>query len=537
MSHVQSDKVAPRANPLFQQVYCERRRLTCYSGISERTALVFEPSSVEELAAVFEAARQIGMRCTLRGAGYSFHDQAQSAGWIVCTSRLKAFRIDAAACELHAEPGVLWGDVVAASEPLGLVPRTVVTTSHASVGGTLSGGCLSRFSPTVGKEGSQVKRLTLLTMEGELLECTPPASLDPRRWSREERAFAAAIGGLGMVGCIVRAVIRLERVAAAGAPLGVWTRVSKLGADSRLASRLLPKPGGPMALTAVLFPGQAERKGMFFESSYRATAERRRMLTHKADAWLRTALEWGMRVPALSAALWSVIYRCFREQTEFIDDVPGFLFFMDGNVRAKALAMQAGIDLFTVQQTFVLPAEIDPRETDAARAARLERECDAFLGSADTLFAQRGLTPTVIDLMYLPAEHCSYLSPTFGCAGMAVSFAFEVQRDDVEAIARAFTTLSELCAELGGKTYLVKNVFVRPETLRAMYGDGLEGFLRTRAELDPQSLLGSDLFGRLGLDLRQASSKSGTRRRVRLDTDVDLDAEEPLTQRSRQSGA
>jgi hypothetical protein len=374
-----------------------------------------------------------------------------------------------------------------------------------------------------------VKRLTLLTIEGELLECTPPASLDPRRWSREERAFAAAIGGLGMVGCIVEAVIRLERVCAPGAPLAVWSRVSKIGQQSRLASRLLPKPNGPIAISAVLFPGSSERMGLFFESSYVVTRRRRRMLTHKSDAWLRTALEWGMRVPALTSTLWSVIYRCFREQTEFVDDVPGFLFCMDGNVRAKALATQAGLDVYTVQQTFVLPADSHPHETDAAHAARLERECEAFLAGADTLFAQRGLVPTVIDLLYLPAEHCSYLSPTLGRAGIAVSFAFEVSREEVDAIGRVFTTLSELCAEVGGKTYLVKNVFVRSETLRAMYGEGLEGFLRTRAELDPRSLLGSDLFSRLGLDHPHASSQSGTRARVRLDGDSEV----PSTKRSR----
>jgi decaprenylphospho-beta-D-ribofuranose 2-oxidase len=421
--------------------------------------------------------------------------------------------------------------VVAESEPLGLVPRSVVTTSHASVGGTLSGGCLSRFSPTVGKEGSQVKRLTLLTIEGELIECKPPASVDPRRWTRSERAFAAAIGGLGMVGCIVEAVIRLERVCPRGAPLGVWTRVTKLGRSSALTPRLLPKPGGPMALTAVLFPGHDERMGLFFESSYRSTDQRRRMLAHKSEAWLRTALEWGMRVPALSSALWTVIYRCFREQTEFIDDVPGFLFFMDGNVKAKALAAQAGIDLFTVQQTFVLPVETDPRTSEADAAEQLELECDAFLGSAEAIFEPYGLVPTVIDLMYLPAEHCSYLSPTLGRAGLAVSFAFEVPRAEVDAVGRAFMALSERCAELDGRTYLVKNVFVRSETLRSMYRAGLEGFLRTRAELDPRALLGNDMFSRLGLDQPADSGKSGTRLRLQAEPEAG-----PITRRSVQGG-
>jgi decaprenylphospho-beta-D-ribofuranose 2-oxidase len=487
--------------------------------VAEQTALVFEPASVAELGTVFEAARQIGMRCTLRGAGFSFHDQAQGAGWIVCTSRMNRFRIDADACELIAEPGAVWGAVVEQSEPLGLVPRSVVTTSHATVGGTLSGGCLSRFSPTVGKEGSQVKRLTLLTIEGELIECRPPESLDPRRWSREERAFAAVIGGLGMVGCIVQAVIRLERVCQRGAPLGVWTRVTKLSETSSLTARLLPKPGGAMALAAVLIPGQDERVGLSIESSYVSTTRRRRMLAHKPETWLRTAFEWSMRVPSLSSTLWRVIYRCFRERTEFIDDVPGYLFFMDGNVRAKALAAQAGIDLFTLQQTFVLPVALDQKETESAREVRLERELDGFLDTAEQIFAPHGLVPQMIDLLYLPAEHCSYLSPTFGRAGFAVSIAFEVSRAEIDAVGKVFSALSERCAERGGRTYLVKNVFVRSETLRAMYGEGLEGFLRTRAELDPRGLLGSDLFSRLGLDQPAAAAQSGTRARVRVDED------------------
>jgi decaprenylphospho-beta-D-ribofuranose 2-oxidase len=510
---VPSDKLAHLDRPLFQQIYCERRRLPSYSGVTEQTSLVFEPASVDELVALFAAARQLGMRCTLRGAGFSFHDQAQSTGWIICTSRLNRFRVDHEQCELIAQPGTCWGDVVSESEPLGLVPRSVVTTSHATVGGTLSGGCLSRFSPTVGKEGSQVKRLTLLTIEGELIECKPPVSVDPRRWSREERAFAAAIGGLGTVGCIVEAVIRLERVCPRGAPLGVWTRVTKLGGTSTLVSHLLPKPGGPMALTAVLFPGHAERMGLFFESSYVSTSKRRHMLGHMPETWLRTAVEWGMRVPALSTALWSAIYRCFRERAEFIDDVRGFLFFMDGNVKAKALAAQVGIDLFTVQQTFVLPVSPELLASDAG-SQKLERQCDAFLQAAQAIFVSYELVPTVIDLMYLPAEHCSYLSPTFGRAGLAVSFAFEVPRGEIDAVGKAFTTLSESCADRGGRTYLVKNVFAHSETLRHMYREGLEGFLRTRAELDPNALLGNDMFTRVGLDQPASAAQSTTRLRA-----------------------
>lgn len=496
---------------IFEQIFCERRRLPSYSGVSEQTALVFEPASLEELRALFAAAKQLAVRCTLRGGGWSFHDQAQGGGWVIDTRRMNRFEIRADEAELVAEPGALWGDVVAQAERVGLVPWTCVTTSQATVGGTLSGGCLSRFSPTSGKEGRHVKRFTLLTIEGELIECRPPEHPNPRRWSLGERAFAAAIGGLGAVGCIVEAVIGLRRVVGRGAPVAVWTRVSKLGDGSKLAPRLLPREGGPSALTAVLFPPSTRRMGLYFESEYTSTNVRRRMLVHQPDMWLRTALEWGMRVPKLSATLWSVIYRCFREQTEFLDDVAGFLFFMDGNVRAKALALQAGIDVFTVQQTFVLPALGSPPDE-----AELERAIDAFMADAEVEFTRQGVAPTVIDLMYLPSESYSYLSPTFGRAGVAVSFAFEVQRAQVEKVARAFTNVSDVCDRAGGRTYLVKNVFARSETLRAMYAEGLPELERVRAELDPDGLLGNDLFARFGIGERM-SAKSGTHRRVQLD--------------------
>ena len=47
-----------------------------------------------------------------------------------------------------------------------------------------------------------------------------------------------------------------------------------------------------------------------------------------------------------------------------------------------------------------------------------------------------------------------------------------------------------------GRVYLVKNVFAKPQTLAAMYGEHAVEFFRLKRELDPQMLLRDDFLER-----------------------------------------
>ena len=64
----------------------------------------------------------------------------------------------------------------------------------------------------------------------------------------------------------------------------------------------------------------------------------------------------------------------------------------------------------------------------------------------------------------------------------------------VEARA-AFEELSDaLWSDFGGRVYLVKNVHVKPDTLKAMYAEQAEEFFAIKAEVDPDGILRNEFL-------------------------------------------
>ena len=141
--------------------------LGCYSQMHSTLAEVLTPSDVAELAQIVAEARDGGRRITLRAGGNAFDSQSLGSDVVISLKRLDAigdvFHDDGDAC-ITVGAGARWGDILDTVSPLGLVPAIMVTTENATAGGTLSGNCLSRFSPTFGKEGGWVKRFELLTV-------------------------------------------------------------------------------------------------------------------------------------------------------------------------------------------------------------------------------------------------------------------------------------------------------------------------------------------------------------------------------------
>src|SRR5262245_22712557 len=142
---------------------------------------------------------------------------------------------------MRVGPGARWGTIIETLKALGLVPAITVTTAHATAGGTLSGDCLSRFSPAYGKEGTWIERFDLLLMSGELITCRPPGDgVKYAQYTREERAFVGVIGGLGYLGAVVSITYRLLTVQTTNGRIGVRTRVKKFRTFRTLAKDLIP---------------------------------------------------------------------------------------------------------------------------------------------------------------------------------------------------------------------------------------------------------------------------------------------------------
>lgn len=484
-----------------------RTKVGCYTGLHEELAWVLAPESIEQLRQIFAYAAEGGRRVTIRGGGHSFDSQPIGRDLVVSTEHLNSIELLEGE-RVRVGPGARWGEIFAATEPHGLVPAVTVTTENATAGGTLSADCLSRFSPAYGKEGTRVESFQLLTAGGELLECTaPPAGGDWEAMTREQRAFRGAIGGFGYLGAIVSITYRLLAVGQTGGQIGVRTLAHTYQGSDRLVRDLLPAteqtyseesdPNDPEKLDAIWsaqVPGRGGRRRLFmFTSAFTPNPDRRRLILHRPKFLLRVPYEWLMRVGWTSRILWWLNFR-IGLHGEYIDDLEGFSFFMDGNARAKRAGKRFGFPMRNIQQTFVVPFDPDHgRGWQAGHDALRD-----WLDASQRLLDERGLTPTLQDVLFLPGDEPFLLSSTAGGPGFAASYAFETsRRPTLRKVSEAFSDLSDLLWErFGGRVHLVKNVVASQRTLAEMYGASAERYFDLKRELDPAGILRNDFLER-----------------------------------------
>ena len=496
------------------EIQCSREKVGCYTNLFEQQAWVLKPESVDQLRKIFSMAHDSRRRVTMRGGGHSFDAQPIGDDLVVSTERMNSIEL-LPDDRVRVGPGATWGEIFAATQPHGLVPAVTVTTEHATPGGTLSADCLSRFSMAYGKEGTRAESFELLTADGQLLQCSPPpADATWEQMPREQRAFRGAVGGFGYLGAIVSITYRLLRVGASkDGKIGVRSFAGTYDTFDRLTADLLPAtaqayqeqsdPNDPQKLDAIWSAVLPARRGnhrmLLFTSAFTPDSERRRMIQHRPKFLPRIPFEWLMRVTWISRLLWAVVFKLGFNSDQYVDDLEGFTFFMDGNSRAKRVGKWFGFSMRNIQQTFVVP--FDAADWKAGHDALVE-----WLDLAIKFLDERGLTPTLHDILFLPEDEPFVLSSTSSGAGFAVSYAFETsRRSTLEGAREAFVELSDmLWQRYGGRVHLVKNVCASKETLAQMYGDGAKRFFELKADLDPDWILRNDFLERTLGDLAPA---------------------------------
>ena len=186
----------------------EARRLepvSSWGGSARAMSYVYRPASVDEIGAVFAAARDAGVSVGLRGTGCSYGDASMNAeGIALDTTRLdRILDFDQHTGIARVEPGVtiekLWKHCL----PLGYWPAVVPGTMFPTIGGCAAMNIHGKNNFGVGTIGDQIDALRVALPNGE-----------SRRLSRSEDSslFHAVIGGFGVLAVITEVTLRLKRV-------------------------------------------------------------------------------------------------------------------------------------------------------------------------------------------------------------------------------------------------------------------------------------------------------------------------------------
>jgi FAD/FMN-containing dehydrogenase len=450
-----------------------RTEVESFTRSQRATPELHRPRSADELAELFHRAHHQGRRLVLRGAGLSFDGQSVDDDLALSLEAMDHLAIDPLSGHFTAGPGVTWGEVCTRLAPHGWVMPAAVTTSSATVGGTLSSNSLSRFSPIFGKEGRAVLSIDLLTPDGERRTCTRTESPD---------LFYAAIGGLGGVGVVVSATYAAHPVPT---PTRVRSHVRRHPSIEGLGALLGPSAlHGEKTAYGIFSVGEDKVRGLVISSEYCAAERLRPMLPHEPEHRVRVPLEMAVnRWHALSSLFWAFthdIYMRGADTRPFVDDLLGYTFFMEGHLRAKRAADRLGLPFEVMQQTFVVPEAADLARFLATGLARLRAD---------------GIPLALLDVLWLPEDEPFCLSSSRGLAGYAVTFSFEGPFS-VPHLRKALEALSKEVLAIGGRTHLGKNVCADPEDLAAMYQSGLTDYAAVKDRVDPHGMLQSRFLRR-----------------------------------------
>jgi decaprenylphospho-beta-D-ribofuranose 2-oxidase len=472
--------------------------------------MVERPTDIDEVRAVFDRALREHRHVTIRGGGHSFDGQALHEGdtgsQIVLRTDLFT-RIDVGPGPLvTVGAGAKWGDILERSIERGLIPAIIQTARGATAGGTLAGDCLSRFSGALGKESAWIESFTLV----------PPGHA-PVTCSRSENPelFHAAIGGHGYLGFVTDITYRLLEFAPGSVArtevatfrslpdlldaqipraLEVFSKASSIrGAlvaarAGGAASRLQATPD-IRALSSVAFQSGRVIKGAVFESFYAQPANPPLPpfpLYNNLDGGLRYAAELAARNDQLNRLFHESLFSLMETLLKsFEDDIAEFSFFMDGNTFAKQrFEREHPRRVFPItQQTFVIP--------DRESTVHFVNECLMRMAALD-------VEPTEMDILFVAEDEC-LMSATFKQGGFAVSLAFENYEEPcppahVDALLRG---LSTVCADLGGRIHLVKNLRSEKADVRRMFDATIRQFEKIKASLDPAGILRNPFFDKI----------------------------------------
>lgn len=173
--------------------------------VSARPQFLIRPKSAEDVAAAVTTAREHGVTLSTRGSGHSQSFLAVSDGGLLLDmpSLNRIGSVDSKTLTVDVEAGVHWGDLARHLSPLGLAPPVLTNNLDVTVGGTLSIAGIGVASFRYGTQGDQVVEMDVVTGAGELVTCCPDRNPD---------LFWSAIAGLGQVGVITRARLKLRRV-------------------------------------------------------------------------------------------------------------------------------------------------------------------------------------------------------------------------------------------------------------------------------------------------------------------------------------
>jgi len=459
------------------------RVLEGFGGAVRAASRYVEPRTDEELAEILTAARREALSVTFRGAGRSYGDAAlNTGGLVVDLRRLSGVRYwDAGHGVIESGPGLTIEGLWRRTIQDGFWPAVVPGTMHPTLGGCLSMNVHGKNNYRAGVFGDHVLDFDLVTPRGERLSCSRTENPD---------LFFAAIGGLGLLGAITRVRLRLKRVESGTLSVEPMTARHLDEALDRFEESL-PSSDYTVGWIDCMAGGRALGRGVLHRARYLPAAD-----VEDAEESLRVERQglpssilglpkghlWRLMRPFMfDAGVRTVNALKYRTST-WQDGAPywqshvGFAFLLD---YVPNWRLTYGAGGFIQYQAFV-PHQSARTTLRALLSRCLERGMPSYLGVLKRHRPDDFLLSHAVD-------------------GWSLAMDFPAPTGRRDALWALTDELTAMVLDAGGRFYFAKDAVLRPEDVERSYGlDRVERFLAIKERLDPDWVLTSDLWRRVG---------------------------------------
>lgn len=462
--------------------------LSSYGGREHAETFVVSPTSVDEVQACIARASASGRKLAFRGSGGSLHDQALHDDMVLSSASLP--RLGSVGGDvLVATAPLLTGEALSIATTTGQMPPVLPTSGRLSLGGVLASDTVCRASQLWGKFSASVRSADVILGDGRRMVVgrrSAPGSL-------EDRLFRALPGSMGGLGYVARMELDLLDLPGPGARVESEPEAHDdfESAMDAMVGDYLARPAHPTAdspFSWVVFTDRGE--GILLRSRYVDGARALSPLAvHRPYSLIN-------RLGHLAAALpgWAALgARALERSAElrdrpYVDSLEGFTFMMDGNWAMRDALARFGLDVWVLQQSFVLPVV---EGDDPASHIK------AFLARALEEGPRHGVSSSVMDALMVPPDE-AILSSTRGSGGAVISMAYMGFRGDKHSrVVEVFRSLAQHACELGGRVHLAKHAHADPDVLQEMYGEALAHYETLKSEVDPRDVLGGRFLRRL----------------------------------------
>ena len=410
-----------------------------------------------------------------RGMGRSYGDPAQNGGGLVIDMQPlnKIHSIDPESAIVDVDGGVTLDQLMKAAIPYGLWVPVLPGTRQVTIGGAIGPDIPGKNHHSAGSFGNHVVSMELLVADGRVLHLEPEGE--------NSELFWATVGGMGLTGIILRAKIRMTK-----------TETAYFVADTDRTDNLEE---------TVAFHSDGSEKNYTYSSAWfdvispepklgRSTISRGSLATLAQLEELAPKLakdplkfnapqlmtvpdifpSWTMNKLTLMAigeayyAMGAPAYNKVKNLTQFYQPLD-LIGEWNRGYGSKGF----------LQYQFVVPTDAVEPFKEIIRDMQRSGHYSAL--NVFKLFGPGNKAPL------------SYPMPGWNvCVDFPIRPGLGAFLDD----------LDRRVLEFGGRLYLAKESRTSPETFHKMY-PGMEGWLKTRNDIDPTGVFASDMSRRLEL--------------------------------------